>query len=290
MSSSVTLSIATNSTIAASKLFGWIVTGSPTLLAESIHSVADVSNQVLLKVGEVKARGARDRQYPFGPGQKRFFWALVSAISVFFVGCGLTGYHGVVSLLHPVAVKPFTALTVGLLGFALVLELSTFWVALREIGGWKGLARNRSNTTVLAVLAEDGVAVIGLLLTLLVAAVSALAGPQPLFDAAVAIAVAAMLGAMALWLARLNGRLLVDVADRELDETVQAFLAREGVPAEATSVILDADRAAVFVRVQGEVEDARWHTLGEAIKAHCRERGGRAVEVAYWKFPAGPAE
>ena len=66
MSSSVTISIATNSAIAASKGFGWIVTGSPTLFAETIHSLADVGNQVLLKVGEVRGRGGPDRVHPFG--------------------------------------------------------------------------------------------------------------------------------------------------------------------------------------------------------------------------------
>ncbi len=79
MSSSVTLSIATNSAIAASKAFGWFVTGSPTLFAETIHSLADVGNQVLLKVGEVRSRRAPDRRHPFGSAQEKFFWALVSA-------------------------------------------------------------------------------------------------------------------------------------------------------------------------------------------------------------------
>ena len=42
--------------IAVSKGFGWLVTGSPTLFAETVHSLADVGNQVLLKVGEVRGR------------------------------------------------------------------------------------------------------------------------------------------------------------------------------------------------------------------------------------------
>ena len=99
MSSSVTLSIVTNSLIAASKAFGWSVTGSPTLFAETIHSLADVGNQVLLKVGEVRGKAGPDREHPFGRGQEKFFWALVSAVSVFFIGCGINIYHGVESLL-----------------------------------------------------------------------------------------------------------------------------------------------------------------------------------------------
>ena len=95
------ISIATNTAIAASKGFGWFVTGSPTLFAETVHSLADVGNQVLLKVGEVRGRGGPDRVHPFGRGQEKFFWALVSAVSVFFVGCGINLYHGVHALLQP---------------------------------------------------------------------------------------------------------------------------------------------------------------------------------------------
>ena len=74
-------------------------------------------------------------------------------------------------------VEPFTPLVLGLLLFALALESFTFVVALREIGGWKGLAENRTNTTVLAVVLEDAVALLGILLTLLVAGVSLCAWP-----------------------------------------------------------------------------------------------------------------
>src|ERR671926_21264 len=122
MSASITLSIVTNSAIAVSKGFGWLVTGSPTLFAETIHSLADVGNQVLLKIGEVRGRGGPDELHPFGRGQEKYFWALVSAVSVFFVGCGINVYHGVHSLMAPVPVEPFSVLVLGLLVFSLVLE------------------------------------------------------------------------------------------------------------------------------------------------------------------------
>ena len=189
MSASVSLSIATNATIAVSKAFGWFVTGSPTLFAETIHSLADVGNQVLLKVGEVRGRAGPDHVHPFGRGQEKFFWALVSAVSVFFVGCGINLYHGIHALVSASPVEPFTPLVLGLLLFALALETWTFIVALREIGGFGGLASNRNNVTVLAVVLEDAVALLGIVLTLLVAGVSMIAGPRPEFDAIVAIVV-----------------------------------------------------------------------------------------------------
>ena len=290
MSSSVSLSIATNTAIAASKGFGWLVTGSPTLFAETIHSIADVANQILLKIGELRGRGGPDRLHPFGRGQETFFWALVSAVSVFFIGCGINVYHGLHALLSPRTVEPFTPLVLGLLLFALALESVTIVVAMREIGGWKGLITNRTNTTVLAVVLEDAVALVGILLTLLVAAVSFVSGPQPAFDAMVAIVVGVMLGAMALYLAAINRRLLIDTADLALDRAAAEFLAARGMPADVSSIVLDAKRSVVFVRVKPghwAGHEGESHALGQALKAHAKSQHGKTIDAVYWKFPTG---
>ncbi len=288
MSSSVSISIVTNTAIAAAKGFGWAVTGSPTLFAETIHSVADVVNQVLLKVGEVRGRRGPDAEHPFGHGQEKFFWALVSAVSVFFIGCGLNIYHGIHALITPSAIEPFTPLVLGLLLLALALESFTFGVALREIGGWKSIARNRNNTTVLAVLLEDAVALLGILLTLIVAAVSFLWGSHPAFDAAVAIAVGALLGLMAIFLAAINRSLLIDSSDTVLDRSAERFLAEKGLRAKVSSILVDDDRGVLFVRVPQAAAHERAiesHALGEALKAHALAHEGKTVDAVYWQFP-----
>ena len=291
MSSSVSVSIATNTAIAAAKGFGWFVTASPTLFAETVHSLADVANQILLKIGEVRARGGPDAAHPFGRGQEKFFWALVSAVSVFFVGCGVNVYHGLAALLNPGAIEPFTPLVMGLLLFALVLESYTFVIAFRELGGWHGVATNRTNTTVLAVLLEDAVALLGILLTLLVAGVSFLLGPRPAFDAAVAITVGILLGVMALFLAAINRRLLIDASDSSLDHLSAAFLAERGVQANVSSVVVDDNHSVVFVRVRpiaGGLRDGTdSRALGDALKRHARERESKVIDEVYWRFPPG---
>ncbi len=285
MSSSVSISIATNSAIAAAKGFGWFVTGSPTLFAEMVHSFADVGNQVLLKVGEIRGRGAPDQAHPFGRGQEKFFWALVSAVSVFFVGCGINLYHGIHALLQRQAVEPFTPLIIGLLLFSFALELWTFTVALKEIGGWAGLRENRSKTTVLAVLLEDAVALLGILLTLVVASVSFVWGPRPVFDAAVAIVVGLLLGVMALFLAAVNRRLLIDASDPTIDRAAQAWLTARDIRGTVSSLVLDDDRAIVFVRAEHEVRDS--FAVGDALKAQLAAIG-KTVDAVYWKFATGP--
>lgn len=292
MSSSVTVSIATNTAIAAAKGFGWFVTASPTLFAEMVHSFADVANQILLKVGEVRGRGGPDALHPFGRGQEKFFWALVSAVSVFFVGCGLNVYHGLHALLGRAPVQPFTPLVLGLLLFALALETYTFFVALREIGGWRNIIANRNNTTVLAVLLEDAVALLGIVLTLLVAGVSMAFGPRPAFDAIVAIAVGVLLGVMALILAALNRRLLIDSSDPVLDRTAHAFLADRGIHAKVHSIVVDDGHDILFVHLRdtnSDVTPTESHALGEALKAHARQSVNKTVDQVYWNFPPGDA-
>ena len=286
MSNSVTLSIITNSLITGAKAFGWFVTGSPTLFAETIHSCADVGNQVLLQVGEVRADHTRTATHPFGRGQERYFWALVSAVSIFFIGAGVTIYHGIHSLLVPASVEPFTPLAIGLLLFSLALELFTFFIALKEIGGLRGLRDNRSNTSVLAVLLEDLVAVVGILLTLFVAGWSSLFGPDPVIDAGVSLVVGAMLGAMALFLANINRRILIDAADVDLDRALEQWLVAIGVRARVASITIDVDRAVVFVHAVGDASELprTSRALGDELRSHAEEHLGKHVDSVYWQF------
>lgn len=286
MSNSVSLSIVTNTLITGAKAFGWFVTGSPTLFAETVHSCADVGNQVLLKVGEVRADHTRTATHPFGRGQERFFWALVSAVSIFFIGAGVTLYHGIHSLLAPESVEPFTPLAIGLLLFSLALEIFTFFTALKEIGGLRGLRENRSNTSVLAVLLEDLVAVIGILLTLFVVGWSSLFGPDPALDAGVSLVVGVMLGAMALFLANINRRILIDAADVDLDRALERHLEGLGVRGTVASITTDVDRAIVFVHTAegaGELPESS-RAIGDELCRHAQTQLGKHVDSVYWQF------
>ena len=178
----------------------------------------------------------------------------------------------------------FTPLIIVLLLFSFALELWTFTVALKEIGGWAGLRENRSNTTVLAVLLEDAVALLGILLTLLVAAISIVWGPRPVFDAAVAIVVGLLLGGMALFLAAINRRLLIDASDPAIDHEAQAWLAARDIRGTVSSLVLDDDRAIVFVRAEPEVRES--FAVGEALNAQLAANR-KTVEAVYWKFATG---
>jgi solute carrier family 30 (zinc transporter), member 9 len=179
-------------------------------------------------------------------------------------------------------VAPFSALVLALLLLALALESWTLLIAMKEIGGWRGLSENRHNTTVFAVVLEDGVALVGILLTLLVAGVGYIFGPHPAFDAGVAIIVGLILGLMALFLAAINRRLLIDTSDAELDRAAETWLSGRNIPATVRSLVLDIDRAVVFVHTALELPGS--DAVGVALAQAMRESHGKAVDVVYWKF------
>ena len=291
MSKSVTVSIATNSLITGSKLFGFLTTGSPTLFAETIHSATDVINQVLLKVGEVKSAKRSTELHPFGFGKERYFWALVSSISVLFLGCGASVRHGIEALMHREPGVPFTNLAIALLLVAGGLESYTCRIAWHEIGGWAGLRRARTNTTVLAVLLEDAVALLGIAITLFVAFWSRLVEPAPRMDATISIFIGLLLGAMAITLAKLNKEVLIDVADANVDAEIErAILERAGVRLKVTSTLLGADHCLLFVhvapgRLPADVDFKRVMEIGDEIKRHVLAVMGKTIDQVYWQFP-----
>jgi hypothetical protein len=104
--------------------------------------------------------------------------------------------------------------------------------------------------------------------------------------------VALLLGVMALFLATLNRRLLIDTSDPELDKVASDYLVGQGLVADVTSIVLDDDRGIVFVHTRPGMgrtlhpEDT--HALGEALKAYVRSHADKIVDDVYWKFPASP--
>jgi cation diffusion facilitator family transporter len=292
LSKSVTISIATNSVITCSKLFGFLTTGSPTLFAETIHSATDVANQVLLKVGEIKSVKKSTELHPFGFGKERYFWALVSSISVLFLGCGASVRHGIEALIHREPGVPFSNFAIALLLLAAALESYTFHIAWREIGGWAGLRNARTNTTVLAVLLEDAVALLGIAITLFVAFWSRLVAPAPLMDAIISIFIGLLLGTMAVALAKLNKEVLIDVADIGVDAEIErAIRQKVGIELKVISSLLDAEHCLLFVhvapgRLPANVDFKRIMEIGDEIKQHIRGRMGKTIDQVYWQFPA----
>ncbi len=82
-----------NGIVTITKFIGFAFSGSSALLAEAVHSLADTANQSLLFLGIKRSSRVADKKYPFGYGQERYFWNLVSAVTTFFLGCAYTVMH-----------------------------------------------------------------------------------------------------------------------------------------------------------------------------------------------------
>eukprot|EP00958_Prasinococcus_capsulatus_P001667 scaffold148_cov371-Prasinococcus_capsulatus_cf.AAC.11 len=165
----VETAILANGLIFVAKVIAWAHTGSSSMLAEAVHSFADLLNQSLLVVGLSRSARKPDAMFQYGYNRERFVWSLISAVGIFCVGSGVTIVHGIHGLFHP---APVEHLYVGLaiLGLSLGLEGWSLHVAYKSISAGArraGLsiseyAKRGLDPTGIAVLAEDAAAVAGL--------------------------------------------------------------------------------------------------------------------------------
>ncbi|MGH3851262.1 MAG: cation diffusion facilitator family transporter, partial [Pseudonocardiaceae bacterium] len=158
-----------NAGIAVAKFIGFLITGSSTLLAEAVHSVADTANEGLLLIGRRSAQRAATDQHPFGHGRDRYFYSFVVALLLFSLGSVFALSEGARKLYrHETISSPLVG--VGILAVASVLESLSFRTALRESrplkgdAGWWRFIKRSTNPELPVVLLEDAGALLGLLL------------------------------------------------------------------------------------------------------------------------------
>jgi len=190
-----------NAFVALIKMIIALVSGSSVLLSESIHSVADTLNQTFLLIGLKRSVKKPSNDFGYGYGQERFFWALISACGIFFIGAGATTYQGLSSLFHEKEIfLNWTIFAVLILSF--IVEGWTFIIAARELKRaypkmtyWKRM--KIGDPTTLAVFFEDGVAVIGIVIAFISIVLTKYTGHH-VWDALGSIVIGALLGAVAI--------------------------------------------------------------------------------------------
>ncbi|WP_086825846.1 cation diffusion facilitator family transporter [Allokutzneria sp. NRRL B-24872] len=190
-----------NAGIAVSKFVGFFITGSSSMLAEAVHSVADTSNQGLLLVGQKTARREATKEHPFGYGRDRYFYSFVVALLLFTLGSVFALYEGIHKLEAPEALNsPMVAVVI--LVVAIVLETFSFRTAIVESRAIKGDATwwqfiRRAKTPELpVVLLEDAGALFGLILALGGVGLTYATG-DPTWDAIGTICIGVLLGVIA---------------------------------------------------------------------------------------------
>ena len=163
----VIAALAANLGIAIAKFAAFLVTGSASMLAESVHSVADTGNETLLLIGRGRSRRARTVEHPFGFGRERYFYGFVVAVMLFTVGAVFSIYDGVHKIISGGELgSPVVAYVV--LGLSLVLESLSLRTAIHEANevrggrGWRQFVHLTKTPELPVVLLEDSAALVGL--------------------------------------------------------------------------------------------------------------------------------
>ena len=206
--------------IAIAKFVGYLGTGSSSMLAEAIHSVADTTNQGLLLLGGYKSRKEATQEHPFGYGRERYFWAFVVSLVLFTLGGVFAIFEGFSRLgEHGHAVEN-VGWAIGILMLGLALEGYSFRTAVKESSrlkgesGWWHFIRHSRNPELPVVLLEDFGALIGLVLALIGIGLAAITGDAR-WDAYGTIAIGVLLVAIALVLVVEMKSLLIGESARE---------------------------------------------------------------------------
>jgi zinc transporter 9 len=233
---SVIAGITANALVTVAKFIGFSLSGSGAMLSEAFHSVADTLNQAVLLLGLKRSERGPDARHPYGYGRARFFWGVVSALGIFFIGAGVSLYHGVHSLMD-LSPSEHSWQIWAILAFSMVLEGTAFTIA------WRGMARDAraagftpmayarggKDPTASAVILEDGAAVLGLGLASVGIGLEQLTG-WPGYDAIATLLIGVLLAAVAIFLVAINRRfLLISAVDADVDQSIRAALEGEAI-------------------------------------------------------------
>lgn len=222
---SVIAALGANVLVALSKFVGFAVSGSAAMLNESIHSIVDCGNEILLLVGNRQAEAKISERHPFGQARAKYFYSMVVAMMLFFAGGALGIMEAAQKLFYPEHSVENTWLVMAILLFGLMVESASLHVAFKEI---KELNRDRlplyrflresRHSEILIIFAEDSCAVVGLLIALAGTLLSHFTG-NPFYDALSGVLIGVLLCTAALFLAREFYSLLIGESVTEKDLT-----------------------------------------------------------------------
>ena len=187
------------------KFVAWIFSGSASMLAEAIHSVADAGNQLLLLLGGRLAKKKADREHPYGYGRERYVWAFIVALVLFSVGGLFSIWEGINKLRDPHELTMWWLPMLVLTG-AIIAESFSLRTAIKEANQvrasarWSTFIRKSKSPELPVILLEDVAALLGLVFAFIGVGLTALTG-NVLFDAIGTLFIGALLIVVAVILA-----------------------------------------------------------------------------------------
>lgn len=223
----VIVAILANVLVTITKFAAGLWTGSSAMLSEGVHSLVDTGNEALLLYGQYRAAKPADDDHPLGHGRELDFWSFIVALLIFVVGSGLSLYEGVTQIVHPEPIR-YPLVNFGVIGAAFLLDGYSWTVAVKSFRqskgklGWLQAVHHSKDPPSFMVLFEDSADLIGLAFAF-VGNLASVIWRSPVFDGVASVGVGALLGIVALLLARETKRLLIgEQADAELTEAIVA--------------------------------------------------------------------
>ncbi|HEY7074271.1 MAG TPA: cation diffusion facilitator family transporter [Solirubrobacteraceae bacterium] len=278
---------AANATIGVAKGTAAALTGSPALLAETLHTVADAGNEVLLWIALRRSHRPPDPSHPLGYGPERYYWALLAAVGMFAIGGALSIWEGVHALIDPPELEAFWAGVIVLV-IALVLDSVSRFVALRQLRreaaqrelSVRELLRESPDPTVVTVYMEDTIDVLGAGLAL-IALVLHRVLDSAVPDALVTIVIGLMLGYVALKLTSRNRQLLANqgIPERYMDRLRARLTETAGVDGVARLEAIYLGPGEVLVAADVRMEDGLSGDEVSEVLARIREEAARELPV-----------
>ena len=235
-----------------------ISSGSASMFAESVHSFADTLNQSLLLVGLKRSKRPADEARGYGYGIERFFWSLISACGILFIGAGVTVYHSIESLIHhgESNIHDFSYSSIIVLVLALIVEGTTLYIAIKELKGDQKLTKKvfaNSDPVTLAVVYEDGAAVLGVIVAISSQILLHFTGNN-IYDSIGGIIVGFILGFLAIILIVKNHQYIIGkYLDAEKTEEIIEFLMEDPCIeniSEFKSVAIDMNKYRIYTTVE----------------------------------------
>jgi cation diffusion facilitator family transporter len=219
-----------NTGIAVTKFFAWLLTGSASMLAEAIHSVADAGNQSLLLLGGKRAQREATELHQFGYGRERYVYSFIVAIVLFSVGGLFALYEGYHKIQDPHPIEDWKWVPVAVLLIAIVMESFSFRTAIVESNktrgklSWTKFVRGARSPELPVILLEDFAALAGLVLALF-GVVLTLATGNGVWDGLGSMCIGALLVLVAIFLAiEMKSLLIGESATREAQDRIEAAI------------------------------------------------------------------
>lgn len=231
---------------------------SASMFAESIHSFADTLNQSLLLIGIKRSKKPADNIRGYGYGIERFFWSLISACGILFIGAGVTVYHSITSLIHHSEnnINDFNYFSILVLILAFIIEGITLIIAVRELKGRQKFSKKifaEADPVTLAVVYEDGAAVLGVFVALTAQFLMHFTGNN-IYDSIGGIIVGIILGVLAVVLIIKNHQYIIGKSiNEERTEEIIEFLLKDPCIeniSEFKSVAIDINQYRIYTTVE----------------------------------------